>query len=216
MKKTVTKIPSKQTLNLVVKEKTLASPTRLIPILLLIALGAYAFAQFAVVNRLNQVKQAEAELLQMRNQLEMIQNSYADYEEIQKEYNRYTYQNFDRTIPDRLDVLAMIERQLFPIGTVKNISISGRIISLTLEGPNLEEVSSLYAALYSEPLIEDVTISSYNGSGDRSQNGEGTTTITMTISLIDATTLGNENKADADGDDVAENGNPGTENGGQE
>lgn len=188
------KIPTKRTLNLVVKEKTLASPTRLIPILFMIMLGAYAFVQFAVINRLNQVKQAEAELLQMKNQLEIIQNSYSDFKDVEREYNRYTYQNFDSTIPDRLEVLAMIERRLFTIGTVKNISISGRTVSLTLEGPNLQEVSWLYTTLYSEPLIEDVTISAFNGEN----RSDGNTTITMTINLVNAAELSQNEESEGE------------------
>ena len=171
-----------------IKVKTLAHPTRLIPILLLIVIVAGLFAKFAVINRLDQVNKAEAELSEMKKHLQTVENIYADYDEVQKEYNRYTYQNFDRTIPDRLDVLQMVERQLFTIGTVKNITISGRTVSLTLEGPNLEDVSVLYVALYSEPLVEDVIISSYN----EQTKDEAITSINMTIYLVDATTLGTE------------------------
>ena len=185
------KIPSKKTLNLMIKVKTLAHPTRLIPILLLIVIVAGLFAKFAVINRLDQVNKAEAELSEMKKHLQTVENIYADYDEVQKEYNRYTYQNFDRTIPDRLDVLQMVERQLFTIGTVKNITISGRTVSLTLEGPNLEDVSVLYVALYSEPLVEDVIISSYN----EQTKDEAITSINMTIYLVDATTLGTEDSA---------------------
>lgn len=193
MKKT--KLPSKQTLNLMIKVKTLAHPTRLIPILLLIFVFAAAFAKFAVINRLEQVKRAEAELAEMHRNLEMIESTYADYDEVQKEYNRYTYQNFDRSIADRLDVLSLIERQIFPISVVQSLSISDKTVSMTINGLTLEQASTLLDSLLSEPLVADVDYSSYVDNTDRDQGGDATTTITMTITLADASEVKAAEKA---------------------
>ncbi len=193
MKKT--KLPSKQTLNLMIKVKTLAHPTRLIPILLLIFVFAAAFAKFAVINRLEQVKKAEAELAEMHRNLEMIESTYADYDEVQKEYNRYTYQNFDRSIADRLDVLSLIERQIFPISVVQSLSISDKTVSMTINGLTLEQASTLLDSLLSEPLVADVDYSSYVDNTDRDQGGDATTTITMTITLADASEVKAAEKA---------------------
>lgn len=193
MKKT--KLPSKQTLNLMIKVKTLAHPTRLIPILLLIFVFAAAFAKFAVINRLEQVKKAEAELAEMHRNLEMIESTYADYDEVQKEYNRYTYQNFDRSIADRLDVLSLIERQIFPISVVQSLSISDKTVSMTINGLTLEQASTLLDSLLSEPLVADVDYSSYVDNTDREQGGDATTTITMTITLADASEVKAAEKA---------------------
>ena len=93
VKKTVKKqikIPTKKTLNLLIKEKTLASPTRLIPILFIIVAGSYLFSRYAVVARLEKVNRAEAELADMKSQLEMIQNAFTDYDEVEDQYRRYS------------------------------------------------------------------------------------------------------------------------------
>ncbi len=191
------KIPNKQTLNLVVKVKTLAHPTRLIPILILIFLAAALFAQFAVIRRFNQVKQAEAELAEMQNLLEATEQAYKDYDDVELEYNKYTYENFDRTLFDRIEILDMIQRRLFPACTVQSLSISHNtstnndILSLTVTGPTLEETYALAESIMSEPMVDDVYISSYvDGSSNGSSSAETPqSTVTMTITLIDATTL---------------------------
>ena len=194
-KKPLKKLPSKTTLNLVVKVKTLAHPTRLIPILLLIFIGAALFAQFAVIRRLNQVKQAEAELTQMQELLEMTQNAYADYDAVEEEYNKYTYDNFDRSLFDRMDILDLIRRRLFPACTVQSLSISHNtstsndILSLTVTGPTLEETYALVSGLLSEPMVEDVNIASYVDNSENASADQPKSTVTMTITLIDATTL---------------------------
>lgn len=196
-----TKIPSKQTLNLMVKEKTLAHPTRLIPILTLIFLGAYAFAQFAVIGRLNKVKQAEAELSQMHANLEMIKAAYADYDEVKAEYNRYTYQNYDRTIPDRLEVLALLERRVFSVCTAQSLSIAQRTITMTLGGLTLDDTSALIASLKEEPMVLDVFVSNSSSNKSQTQNpGKEATVTAITISLKDPTTIKEESAAETDSD----------------
>ncbi len=187
MKKNV-KIPSKKTINLLFKKKTLAHPTRLIPILLLIALGAYCVAQFAVINRLEKVKQAEAELLHMREELAAVEAAYADYDEVQAEYNRYTYQNFDRTIPNRLAVLSLLERRVFNVCTAQSLSITQRTVSMTLTGLSLEDTSALIAGLKEEPMVEDVFVST-SSYGSKQYDGTDTATTSITISLKDPTTI---------------------------
>lgn len=214
MKKT--KIPSKKTLNLVVKVKTLAHPTRLIPILLLIFLGAGLFARFAVIGRLNQVKQAEAELADMQRNLEMIQSAYADYDEVEAEYNRYTYDNFDRTLFDRLDVLALLEREIFPVCSVQSLNISGQTISMTVKGPTLEQTSDILAALRSDLMVDNVYMSSFTDNSG-AQGGDGETTVVLTITLADATVYAQqiaESEAAQSGEGEAAN--AADENGGDE
>ncbi len=182
------KIPSKKTINLLFKKKTLAHPTRLIPILLLIALVSYCVAQFAVINRLEKVKQAEAELIHMREELAAVEAAYADYDEVQAEYNRYTYQNFDRTVPNRLAVLALLERRVFSVCTAQSLSITQRTISMTLEGLSLEDTSALIEGLKEEPMVEDVFVST-SSYGAKSYNGTESAVTSITISLKDPTTI---------------------------
>lgn len=194
MKKNV-KIPSKQTINLMIREKNLSHPTRLIPILILIILGANAFAQFAVIRRLNQVKQAEAEWAQMCYNLQMIEDSYADYDEVKAEYNRYTYQNFDRSIPDRLQILDMLEQKVFSVCTAHSLSITKRTVSMTLGGLDLAQTSELIASLRAEPMVEDVRVSSSTSSESDYDGGGSTTSTVMTVILKDPTTIPKEEPA---------------------
>lgn len=221
MKKT--KLPSKKTLNLVVKVKTLAHPTRLIPILLLIFLGVGIFTEFAVIRRIEKVRQAEAELAEMRRNLEMIQSAYADYDEVEAEYNRYTYDNYDRTLFDRLDVLALLERQLFPVCTVQSLNISGQTISMTVQGPTLEQMSDILTSLRNDPMVDGVYMSSYTDNSE-SSGGSGSSTAVLTITLADATVYAQQMAEAEAAANAAENPDDGaeeapdalTENGGDE
>ena len=164
-KKTVqrkVKFPTKKTLNLMIKEKTLASPTRLIPILLLIVVGALAFSKFAVADRLEKVNKEEAELATMKNQLELILNAFSDYDQVADQYSRYSYENFDRTIPDRIDVLEMLEEWFMPVCRIQSLSINGRDLTMTIADINMDTITYLTGVLtYEEPMVESITPTSY-------------------------------------------------------
>ena len=80
--------PTKQTLNLLVRRKTLAHPTRLIPALLAIVLVAGVIGKFAVMDRLAAVEAEQLELDRTRAQIAALQARCADYEDIEREYNR--------------------------------------------------------------------------------------------------------------------------------
>lgn len=200
------KIPTKTTLNLMIKEKSLASPSRLIPILLLIVVGAFAFSKFAVMDRLEKVNRQEAELAEMKRQLEMIQNAYADYDAIADEYSRYSYENFDRTIPDRIDVLEMLERWVMPVCKIQNLSINGRDLTMTIADITMDTVTYLNGVLtYEEEMVDRVFISSYVGA-DKDQSNDRTVTATVSIYLADASNTYNPDAFEFDPDAIINEG----------
>ena len=178
-------VPSKRTLNLVVKEKKPLRLTRVIPAVLIVCVLAAVFAKFAVLDRYAELNRAESQLAQERRYLEELQASYADYDQVRAEYNHYSYEDFDRSIPDRQAVLDLLEKYVFPVSGMRQLAISGRSMSMTLTGMSLEEVSTLMAKLEAEPLVERVTVSTTGYTG-----GEGDVpTASMVVFLADATTL---------------------------
>ena len=187
-------MPTKTTLNLVIKEKKSLQMAKVIPALLIVVVLAAVFGKFAVADRYAKLNAAEAELAAARSELNALRESYADYDEVQAEYNRYTYNDFDRTIVNRLDVMSLIEREIFPVSGVRSLSISDKTVSMTLTGMTLEQISWLIMRLESDPLTERVTVSTagYGGGED------DVPTASMTLTLVDATTLGGEEGSEGD------------------
>ena len=183
-------IPSKTTLNLVIKEKSEFRLTRLVPAVLAVLVIAAIFGKFAVVDRFAALNEAERQLAGEQAHLQALVAGYADFDEVQAEYNRYTYADFDRTIPDRQDVLRLLERYVFPVSGTRQLSISGKSVSLTLTGMTLEEISTLISKLDADPLVDSITVSTTGYSG----LANDVPTASMAILLVDATTLeGGEN-----------------------
>lgn len=176
-------VPVKPTLNLYFKEKSPLRLTVVIPCVALIVVFAALFAKFAVVDRFAALSEREGVLADERDAYDALVKSYEDYDEVAEEYGKYSYTGYDRSIADRLDVLDLLEREVFPIATVKRLSFSGNALSMTLEGLTLDQTSELLGKLEADPLVTHVTVRTTGyGSDD-----DGEPTANMTVELADAT-----------------------------
>ncbi len=175
--------PAKTTLNLLKKEKSPIRFSVVIPCVVAILIVAAVFAKFAVIDRFAKLSEAEAALADEKAALESTRQSYADYSEVAEEYSRYNYTGYDKTIADRLDVLALLEREVFPVAGVESLSVSGKTVSMSLRGLTLEQVSELLQKLEADALVSHVTVST-TGYGDN--DGGGEPRANMTVELADA------------------------------
>lgn len=176
-------VASKTTMNLAVRERDLAkSPVMALPVIVLIALVA-VMVSWGVGTQLGRVNSAQREVDRMRDNIAQLQAGYADYDEVQEEYNRYTYEKFDRTIQDRLEVMSLMERQVYPVCSVRSFSVAGRQMSLVLEGLTLESTSALITRLNAEEMVDSVSVSVYDATSD---SGATYPLTNMVIVLSDA------------------------------
>lgn len=176
-------VASKTTLNLAMRERDLSkSPVVALPVIVLILLVA-ALVSWGVGSDLGRATAAQREVDRMKANVETLKAGYADYDEVQAEYNRYTYENFDRTVADRLDVMDLMERQVYPDCAVRSFSVAGRQMSLVLEGLTLESTSALITRLNAEAMVDSVSVSVYDATSD---SGATYPLTNMVIVLADA------------------------------
>jgi len=180
-------IASKKTLNLAIREKHIVKYMLVIPTLAVIVLLAAVVSKFAVVDRLAQVSAARREVELLKDQAAALEAQYADFDEVRAEYNRYTYKDFDRTLADRMDVLELIEREIFPVCQVQRLALAEKRLDLALEGLTLENTSELITRLNADKLVDSVRVSTATTT---EENGTVHRTTEMTIMLADATREG--------------------------
>lgn len=191
MKKDKKAVASKSTMNLAMRERNVSKNPMVILGTLLAILAVAALVSFGVGSRLAQVNAAQSKTDEMERKLETIRAAYADYDEVQEKYNRYTYKDFDRSIADRLDVLSLMERQIFPVCAVRDFSVAGRQMSLVLEGLTLESTSALITRLNAEEMVSSVNVSTYDATSD---SGTVYPLTNMVIVLSDASEQGEVGK----------------------
>lgn len=185
-------LASKQTMNLAIREKNMAKSALLIPVVAAIVLVAALVGKFGVADRLAQVSAARREVDQLKNQIATLETAYADMDEVKAEYNRYTYKDFDRTLADRMDILALMEREIFPVCQVQRLSLAEKRLDLALEGSTLGDGSALVARLEADPLVDSAYVTTATAV---EENGAVHRTTEMTILLADAVEVEEEEVA---------------------
>lgn len=175
-------VASKRTMNLAVREKTAAQSAMMIPMIAAIVLAAALVGKFGVADRLAQVSAARREVDDLKSTRSALQATYTDYAEVEAEYNRYTYKNFDDSLADRMDVLALVEREVIPVCQVQRLSLAERRLDLALEGSTLGDGSALVARLEADPLVESAYVTTATATAE---DGTLIRTTNMTVMLTD-------------------------------
>lgn len=175
-------VASKRTMNLAVREKTAAQSAMMIPMIAAIVLAAALVGKFGVADRLAQVSAARREVDDLKNTRSTLLAICADYDEVEAEYNRYTYKDFDGSLADRMDVLALVEREVIPVCQVQRLSLAERRLDLALEGSTLGDGSALVARLEADPLVESAYVTTATATAE---DGTLIRTTNMTVMLTD-------------------------------
>lgn len=153
--------PTKQSVNLVMREDQTVSPVMFVLMLALIFAATFAVAKFAVIDQYARQNEAERAYNQVRSQRLAMDSEIADYNEVLAEYRRYSMSwlgEDEYVATDRLEVLSLIERKMASVGTVHSMDVTGDNLVVEMGGMNLKQVSDLISALSQEPTVASVTV----------------------------------------------------------
>ena len=153
--------PTKKTLNLAIKEKSPFRPQKLIPLLLVVLFAVALFAKFAVIDRLNEYYALQDQAADKDMQVARLTQELKEYPEVLEVYSRYSvsWMNADvKATVERTDILDLIEKELVPYASIRNISIAGNTVSLQLGGITLEDASQLVNNIKARDDVSNVSI----------------------------------------------------------
>ncbi|MDD2955836.1 MAG: hypothetical protein PHD67_05910 [Oscillospiraceae bacterium] len=177
--------PSKTGMNLAMRDrKTKANPVFVVVSVILVAAIAVLFSQFAVVRPMAQVMQAKRTAQEAEQQLAMLEEHNADYEEIRHQYGVYANRGFtddELARVDRLDVLELVENELMRAATVRSLAVTGNEVSTTLSDISLNRLSTLYLDLTENALVDSVTVTAVDGQGSVSDDANTTASIIIKL-----------------------------------
>lgn len=127
--------PSKQTVNLVFRERSINSPSRAIPAFLLFLVFLALFVRFGVQGQLQKMTSAQASLEKVQADLSGLVEYNRDYETVREQYSQYfnDYLNEDEAVlRDRLDVLTLLEECVMNQADLSSISVQGNICRISI------------------------------------------------------------------------------------
>lgn len=176
-----TALPTKRTMNLLVRErKNLAIGKYVLVGLGILALLA-VFAKFAVFDVFNQVGLKQLELDAAQQEFSAIQRQLDNYDAVLTEYHSYTGIAAEGST-DALEVMEMIARVVQPHATVTAASASNGMVLVNVKDVTLDGLGKLTDLLRAEPLVENVTVSSATDTNAQSVSASLTITLAQAAS----------------------------------
>lgn len=158
-------IPSKRTINLAgVGEK----PLRLslaIPGIILVLLAAAAFSKFLVIDRLQDVADAQSVVYGLQRELDAGYEELSGFDDLSNLYAHYTYSGFtneelNRT--DRVDVLNLIRTMIIPYAEVSTWSVTGNQLTVNMSAESLQQINLIVQQLEAQDLVDFCTVNTAN------------------------------------------------------
>ena len=179
--------PSKQTVNLVFRERSINSPSRAIPAFLLFLVFLALIVRFGVQGQLQKMTSAQASLEKVQADLSGLVEYNRDYEAVREQYSQYfnDYLNEDEAVlRDRLDVLTLLEECVMNQADLSSISIQGNICRISITDVPLNTISGIVADLESNPQVQYISVATAatenNEEVQDRQNVTANVTITRT------------------------------------
>ncbi len=124
------RLPSKNTINLVLNDDRKLDWRKAIPAILLIIVLAIAFAKFLVLDRLNEVDKAAALVAALRDQLDSMEDQIESIGEIEDIYAHYTIDGMTKAelgLVDRVDIMNLVRRVQIANASMSTSEFSQRL-----------------------------------------------------------------------------------------
>ncbi|MEA4971825.1 MAG: hypothetical protein VB119_01470 [Candidatus Metalachnospira sp.] len=182
------KYPIKTDINLAVRDRKNRDLSSLLPVVIVFAIFITIFTKFAVINRLSAADQAEASAAAVELQLSSLKNYTKDYDNVVEKYNELlASRSSANVIATPMERLGLIEKYLISSSQVDSFDVLDDVITVKISGVTLNQISSIFVKLMSDPLISNVQV--YTASTNDQNNSLTTATMTIQLAVDDSSNI---------------------------
>lgn len=163
------KYPVKTKINLIEKENRLKQNVIAIVVFACFMCALAVFTKFMVVDKINEVSQAEQRYNTAQEVLDTLKAQNENYDRVAEEYSHYgnSMLNDDElSLQDRAKMMDVIDQKVKVDSGIQSIVISGNTATLTIEKTTLAEVSDVVAALEESDIVQYVAPSTAERQAD--------------------------------------------------
>jgi hypothetical protein len=182
------KYPSKRTVNLAMRDTNNQDAKTLIIGIILIVIVCFLVVKFGISDQYARLSAAESEYAQVHTQYTEMQSSLKNYSQVEQEYHTYSRDwmttsdgEADGTgvTVDRTDVLDLIEKNLMSYGNINSFRVDGSVVSVSMSGMNLSEISIMFSNLQAQDLVESANLNIASTQKSSDESLEFSITITL-------------------------------------
>lgn len=181
------KLPTKTWVNLAKREDNSKNVATVVLGIFAIAVLSFCVAKFGVIDPLARQQEAESAYNAVHAQYTAMQDSIAQYAEVEQEYRTYSrswMQKEDSSMfvrVDRMEVLDLIEAELMPNGTVNTVYVQGDTMTVTMSGMNLTGISDMFRSLQQQSIVESASLNIASTTQDTPEEDELDFSITIVL-----------------------------------
>lgn len=179
-KQKAVQMPSKKTMNFVHHQSSF-NPKKVLPVLVIILAIGIIFAKVGILDPLAEKTAAYNELSLKQEQLAAINTKLTGYDELAREYGRYSYGWMDETevnMVSRMDVLHLVEEEISSKAYIDNLAVNNNVLTLNIHGITLEQASAMVKSLEERGLVESAAV--YNAVAEQAEEAKIFMSIIMT------------------------------------
>ena len=175
-----TVLPTKKTMNFVHHASSF-NPKKVLPLAIVVIIVAAVFAKFGIMDQLDKKTAAYNDLAQRQEQLAVVNTKQAGYDELEKQYGRYSYgwmSESEVSMVSRMDVLALVEQKISPASVIENIAVNNNVLTLNIHGITLEQASAMVKSLEESEMVSSATV--YSASAENAEDASIFLSIILT------------------------------------
>ena len=175
-----TVLPTKKTMNFVHHASSF-NPKKVLPLAIVVIIVAAVFAKFGIMDQLDKKTAAYNDLAQRQEQLAVVNTKLAGYDELEKQYGRYSYgwmSESEVSMVSRMDVLALVEQKISPAAVIENIAVNNNVLTLNIHGITLEQASAMVKSLEESEMVSSATV--YSASAENAEDASIFLSIILT------------------------------------
>ena len=147
----------------------------------MVIIVAAVFAKFGIMDQLDKKTAAYNDLAQRQEQLAVVNTKLAGYDELEKQYGRYSYgwmSESEVSMVSRMDVLALVEQKISPAAVIENIAVNNNVLTLNIHGITLEQASAMVKSLEESEMVSSATV--YSASAENAEDASIFLSIILT------------------------------------
>lgn len=157
---------SKRTMNFVRHESNFKL-VNVLPVIILVGIALPFVLKLGFMDPLAEKTTAYANMAAKQEQLVAIQSRLGNYEELSKQYSRYSYGLMNDTevnLVNRMDVLNLLEKEIASKASIESFAVNNNVMTMNIYGVTLEQASTIVNRLESNPLVTRATVNSATAS----------------------------------------------------
>lgn len=185
-KKSHGSIPTKTSINLVIKKESFFSSKKALPTIIIGALVLVLLIGLLFVKPLLELTSADARIADLQSQLDETNQMIDSMGAVEEEYAHYTTEGMteeELSRVDRVKVMKLVEDAVVNSGNVRSWNITENTMTLDVRGASLSELNQIAAAIEKESIVDRCVINTANkGTTDN----EGGVTVTFIVYLNNA------------------------------